>query len=117
MALRTELDDTIGMEREEPRRRRRVKMARPVRVRPSSPGERNFEEVRLTVSASPEGLYFTTWRNFYYKGMRVFVTYPYSRTSDTPDCEYLGEVLSIDPLSPHRRGVAVRFLTTITARS
>src|SRR2546422_6816882 len=49
------------------RRRRRVKMSRQVRVRPSSPVDKHFEEVRATVSASPDGLYFTTWRDAYYQ--------------------------------------------------
>src|SRR2546426_8356576 len=49
------------------RRRRRVKMSRQVRVRPSSPVDKHFEEVRATVSASPDGLYFTTWRDAYYR--------------------------------------------------
>src|SRR2546422_2587202 len=60
------------------RRRRRVKMSRQVRVRPSSPVDKHFEEVRATVSASPDGLYFTTWRDAYYQGMRLLITFPYS---------------------------------------
>lgn len=96
------------------RRRRRVKMSRPVRVRPSGHGDRHFDEVRSTVSASPDGLYFTTWRDAYYKGMRVFVTFPYSSSSDINNPEFLGEVVCVDSLNGLRRGVGVRFLTTMT---
>ncbi len=95
------------------RRRRRVKISKPIRVRPSSPGDRQFDEIRLTMSASPDGLYFTTWRDFYYRGMRVFVTFPYYSSVNPSGCDYIGEVLSVDSLSHYRRGVAVRFLGTI----
>jgi len=95
------------------RRRRRCKISKPIRVRPSSPGDRQFDEVRLTVSVSPDGLYFTTRREFYYKGMRVFVTFPYYASADASSGEYMGEVVTVDSLSAHRRGVAVRFLATI----
>ncbi len=93
------------------RRRRRVKMSRQVRVRPSSPVDKHFEEVRATVSASPDGLYFTTWRDAYYQGMRLLITFPYSSGMSSP--EFFGEVVSVDSLSGLRRGVGVRFLTTI----
>ena len=93
------------------RRRRRVKISQTVRVRPSSPSDTYFEDVSLTVSASPNGLYFTTRRDSYYKGMRVFVTFPYSRSADRGDCEYIGEVLNVESLGSTPRGVAVRFLS------
>ncbi len=93
-------------------KRRRVKMARPVRVRPSSPNDEQFDEVRTTLSASPTGLFFTTWRDAYYRGQRVFVTYPYAAGADNRTNEYLGEILSIAPIEGTlRRGVAVRFLS------
>lgn len=98
---------------EEPRRRRRVKISRPVRVRPSNPEVPHFDEVRVTLSASPDGFYFTTWRDAYYKGMRVFVTLPYTASPDSRNCEYVGEVACVELLGEHRRGVAVRLLMTL----
>jgi len=98
-------------------RRRRVKMSRPARIRPSDPTDGHFEEVRSTLSASPNGLYFTTWRDTYYKGMRVFVTYPYSAAGHKNCPEFLGEVVCIDALTGLRRGVGVRFLTPISEAS
>lgn len=95
------------------RKRRRVKMARPVRIRPSDFRVDHFDEVRVTQSASPDGLYFTTLRSTYYKGLRVFVTFPYSPTLDTRHCEYVGEVAAVDVLGDHRRGIAIRFLMTL----
>lgn len=102
------------MEAVERRPRRRVKMARSVRVRPSELQAEPFDEVRVTVSASPDGLYFTTWRDSYYKGMRVFVTFPFSPTADARYCEYVGEVACVDALANSRRGIAVRFLMPLS---
>ncbi len=62
----------------EQRRSRRAKMAKLLRVRPSEPPEDHFEDLPISVNASREGIYFTTRRNSYYKGMRVFVTFPFT---------------------------------------
>ncbi len=91
-------------------KRRRLKMARPVLVRPSNHTDKHFQEVRTTVSASPGGLYFTSWRDGYYKGMRVFVTYPYSAQALVGSSEYVGEVTAVDQLEGMRRGIGVRFV-------
>jgi len=107
-------DTSMGGKMDETgRKRRRVKMARQVRVRPSDFRVDHFDEVRVTQSASPDGLYFTTLRSAYYKGLRVFVTFPYSPTLDTRHCEYVGEVAAVDILGDHRRGIAIRFLMTL----
>ena len=98
------------MEESGQKRRRRVKLARQVRIRPSDFHVENFDEVRVTLSASPDGLYFTTLRNTYFKGLRVFVTFPYSPSLDMRHSEYVGEVAAVDLLGEHRRGIAVRFL-------
>jgi len=95
---------------EERPRRRRVKMARSVRVRPSEFRVEHFDEVRVTVSASPTGLYFVTWRDAYYKGMRVFLTFPYSAGADSRFSEYVGEVVAVEPLGNSRYGIGVRFV-------
>lgn len=95
------------------KQRRRVKISRSVRVRPSDFTTPNFDEIRVTLSASPDGFYFTTWRDAYYKGMRVFVTYPYSTSTDTRYSEYVGEVVCVETLANCRRGVAIRFLMSL----
>ena len=102
------------MEAEGRKQRRRVKMARSVRVRPSDFQVTHFDEVRVTLSASPDGLYFTTWRDTYYKGMRVFLTFPYSPSHDSRFSEYVGEVVSVDALENSRRGIGIRFLMPLS---
>jgi hypothetical protein len=89
------------------RRSRRVKMARPVRVRPSDPKDDHFEDRIASLNASKEGIYFHTRRNGYYKGMRVFVTFPYTSGHDPMNCEYVAEVVRVEELPNNKFGVAV----------
>src|SRR5271163_1898423 len=77
------------------RRSRRVKMSRPVRVRPSEPRDDHFEDRIVSINVSKEGIYFHTRKAGYYKGMRVFVTFPYA-ANDPMNCEYVAEVVAVD---------------------
>jgi hypothetical protein len=88
------------------RRSRRVKMTRPVRVRPSEPRDDHFEDRIVSINVSKEGIYFHTRKAGYYKGMRVFVTFPYS-PNDPMTCEYVAEVVRVEELPNDRFGVAV----------
>ena len=86
---------------------RRAKIAKPVRVRPSEPRDDHFEDIPVSVNASKEGIYFTTRLKSYYPGMRVFVTFPYSSPHDPMNCEYVAQVLRVEPLENGKIGVAV----------
>src|SRR6266700_1002624 len=88
------------------RRGRRAKLARPMRVRPSEPRDDQFEDLPNSVNASKYGIYFVTKRVTYYKGMRVFVTFPYA-ANDPMNSEYLAEVVRIDTLPNNKFGIAV----------
>jgi PilZ domain-containing protein len=100
---------TSGGEKDFPqkRRSRRVKMARPVRVRPSEPRDEHFEDLITSVNTSKEGIYFHTRRKGYYKGLRVFVTFPYTSGHDPMNCDYVAEVVRVEELPNGRFGVAV----------
>jgi hypothetical protein len=89
------------------RRSRRVKMSRPVRVRPSEPRDDHFEDLITSVNASKEGIYFHSRRAGYYKGMRVFVTFPYTSGHDPMNSDYVAEVVRVETLPNGRFGVAV----------
>jgi hypothetical protein len=89
------------------RRSRRVKMQRPVRVRPSEPRDEHFEDLITSVNASKEGIYFHSRRKGYYKGLRVFVTFPYTSGHDPMNCDYVAEVVRVEDLPNGRFGVAV----------
>lgn len=100
----------------EQRRSRRAKIARPVRVRPSSPQDDHFEDIPTSVNASKEGIYFTTRQPSYYKGMRVFVTFPFSSAHDPMICEYVAHVVRVENLAGNKFGIAVELLSTMNVK-
>src|SRR5258706_13807586 len=87
------------------RRTRRVKLARPMRVRSSEPRDDHFEDLPNSVNASKHGIYFVSKRTNYYKGMRVFVTFPYTSAHDPMNSEYLADVVRLDTLPNGKFGV------------
>jgi PilZ domain len=101
----------------EKRRSRRAKIAKPLRVRPSEPRDEHFEDLPVSVNASKEGIYFHSRRSNYYKGMRVFVTFPFSSAHDPMNCEYVAEVVRVENLSNGRFGVALRLIMTLNYNS
>jgi hypothetical protein len=101
----------------EQRRSRRAKIVRPLRVRPSDPRDEHFEDIPSSVNASREGIYFTSRRANYYKGMRVFVTFPFTSAHDPMNCEYVAEVVRVENLPNNKFGVAVHLLTTMNMKS
>ena len=100
------------------RKSRRAKIARPVRVRPSDPLEQHFEDLPISVNASKEGIYFVSRRKAcYYKGMRVFVTFPFSSQHDPLNCEYVAEVVRVEELPNGKFGVAVHLKMSMNLSS
>jgi PilZ domain len=95
------------------RRYRRAKIAKPLRVRPSEPRDEHFEDLPISINASKEGIFFQTRRSGYYKGMRVFVTFPFSSQHDPMNCEYVAEVVRVEDLPNNRYGVALHLLMTV----
>ena len=59
------------------------------------------------MNASKDGIYFTSRRKSYYKGLRVFVTFPFSSLHDPMNCEYVAEVVRVEELPHSKIGVAV----------
>jgi hypothetical protein len=101
----------------EQRRSRRAKIAKPLRVRPSEPHDEHFEDLPVSVNASREGIFFQTRRTNYYKGMRVFVTFPYGSAQDPMNCEYIGEVVRVESLPNGKIGVALHLKMTLNLNS
>ena len=97
----------------EARKSRRAKIVKPVRVRPSEPRDEHFEDLPTSVNASREGVYFVSRRSTYYKGMRVFVTFPFSSPHDPMNCEYVAEVVRIEELPNGKFGIAVHLKMTM----
>ena len=98
------------------RRGRRAKLARPMRVRPSEPRDDHFEDLPNSVNASKHGIYFVSKRSTYYKGMRVFVTFPYL-ANDPMSSEYLAEVVRIEALPNNKFGIAVDLKMSVNMSS
>jgi hypothetical protein len=101
----TSLPATKANER---RRAARASVLIPVRLRPVRFTDGNFEDVTSTVNVSRGCLYITTWRDSYYRGMRVLVTYPYISSSKASGWEYLGEVVRMESHPDGRFRVAVK---------
>jgi hypothetical protein len=97
----------------EKRRRPRAKISCRIRVRPSSPMDNAFDEVLSTENSSRSGCYFTTKNLCYKQWMRLFVAVPYSAELGAINREYVAEVLRVDDLPDFRKGIAVKFVTTI----
>ncbi|HET8966286.1 MAG TPA: PilZ domain-containing protein [Candidatus Acidoferrum sp.] len=95
------------------RRARRAKISRQVRVRPSEPRDDHFEDLPVSANASKHGIYFVSRRSSYYKGMRIFVTFPFTSAHDPMNCEYLAEVVRVEDLPKNRFGVAVDLKMTL----
>jgi len=107
------MPDQIEPQFEDKRRTRRAKIAKPLRVRPSEPRDEHFEDHPVSVNASKDGIFFQTRRKGYYKGMRVFVTFPFSSQHDPMNCEYVAEVVRVEELPNNRFGVALHLLMTV----
>jgi hypothetical protein len=86
-------------------------------VRPSEPRDDHFEDLPVSANASKHGIYFVSKRSDYYKGMRVFVTFPYTSAHDPMNCEYLAEVVRVETLLKNRVGVAVDLKMTLNMNS
>ncbi len=99
------------------RRSRRAKITKPLRVRPSEPRDEHFEDMPVSVNASKEGIYFHSRRDNYYKGMRVFVTFPFTSAHDPMNCEYVAEVVRVENLPNGRFGVALHLIMTMNFNS
>jgi hypothetical protein len=101
----------------EKRKSRRAKIAKPLRVRPSEPRDEHFEDLPVSVNASKEGIYFHSRKANYYKGMRVFVTFPFTSVHDPMNCEYVAEVVRVETLPNGKFGVALHLLMTVNYNS
>lgn len=106
--------NTPGNER---RNKRRVKVAQQVRVRPSDAVGGEFDEVLATINVCRDGIYFPTLLNSYQKGLRLFVTFPYSEMPGAINLEYIGEVVRVDKLTHGRWGVAVHLKSSMNSVS
>lgn len=91
----------------------RAKFSKMLRVRPSEPKEAHFEDLPISVNVSKHGIYFHSNRSGYHKGMRLFVTFPFTFANDPTNSEYLAEVVRVESLANGRFGIGIRLLMTV----
>jgi len=99
------------------RNKRRVKLAQPLRVRPSEPHGTQFDEVLVTINICRNGLYFATLEKTYSPGQRLFITFPYSGEPGAVNLEYIGRVVRVDKLPRGQSGIAVQLVMTVNLQS
>jgi PilZ domain len=96
---------------QERRKTRRIKIGQPMKIRPSDPKDKHFEDTNTTKNVSRDGVYYVTRISTYYEGMRLFVIVPHHMPREPQDREYLGQVVRIDKLPASQWGVAVQLLS------
>lgn len=111
------MPDITEQQYAEKRKSRRAKITKPLRVRPSEPRDEHFEDLPISVNASKEGIFFHSRKANYYKGMRVFVTFPFTSVHDPMNCEYVAEVVRVETLPNGKFGVALHLLMTVNYNS
>jgi hypothetical protein len=98
----------------ERRNSRRCKITQVMRIRPSNPEQRYFDDLRGTVSVSRSGIYFHTTELGYEVGQRLFVTMPFSNDPTVLGREYLAEVVRKDTLQNGMIGIGFKTLMEMT---
>lgn len=101
----------------ERRSSRRCKFTQLMRIRPSDPERKPFEDIRGTISVSRTGVYFQSSEIGYEVGMRLFVTMPYTKEPAAMSNEYLAEVVRRDHLPNGLYGVGFKILMQMGLQS
>jgi len=101
----------------ERRTKLRLKLPQVVRVRPSEPHQYEFDEILSTLNAARDSAYFVSQNDLYEEGMRLFVTFPYSKAPGSINQDFVAKVVRIDDLGKGRRGIAVQILMPLSSAS
>jgi len=99
----------------ERRNKLRLKLPQVVRVRPSEPHMYEFDEILSTLNAARDGAYFVSQNDLYEEGMRLFVTFPYSKAPGSINRDFVAKVVRIEDLGKGRRGIAVQILMPLSS--
>lgn len=91
------------------RRRKRIKLSLPVHVRPFDARLIEVEDVGEVTDFTQDGLLFVTCMPHYRLGLRLIVTFPFTRSAGAHR-KFLATVVRLDERPSGNSGVAVRFL-------
>ena len=100
----------------ERRRSRRVRIGQPLKIRASDQKGAQFEELSKTKNVSRDGIYFVSQNGSYFEGMRLFVAVPHHSPRGPEDREYLAQVARVEQLADGHWGIAVQFLSAMSAQ-
>lgn len=64
--------------RQQERRRSRIHIGQPLKVRPFDARDAHFEETSTTRNVSRDGIYFLSKNNSFHEGMRLSITLPFT---------------------------------------
>jgi hypothetical protein len=115
----TATDDPKSKRISEENRRRnpRARISLPIRVRSADFADDQVDEVQATTNLSRGGLYFSSQRSSYHRGMKVLLTIPFRDFVADAGPEERGEVVRVDDLNDGRTGVAVRLLKSAESQA
>ena len=112
-------DDSKSKRSSEENRRRnpRARISLPIRMRSADFADDQVDEVRATINVSRGGLYFSSRRSSYHRGMKVLLTIPFRDFVADAGPEERGEVVRVDHFKDGRAGVAVRLLKSTESKT
>src|SRR5260221_6586747 len=112
-------DDSKSKRISEENRRRnpRARISLPIRVRSADFVDDQVDEVRASINVSRSGLYFSSQRGSYHRGMNVLLTIPFRDFVADAGPEERAEVVRVEHLKDSRTGVAVRLLKSTESRA
>ncbi len=112
-------DDPESKRISEENRRRNpgARISLPIRVRSADFVDDQVDEVRATINVSRGGLYFSSQRSSYHRGMKVLLTIPFRDFVADASPEERGEVVRVEHFKDGRAGVAVRLLKSTESRA
>src|SRR5258707_11644608 len=106
-----------GISAENRRRNPRARISLPIRARAADFVDDQVDEVRATINVSRGGLYFSSQRSSYHRGMKVLLTIPFRDFVADAGPEERGEVVRVEHFKDGRAGVAVRLLKSTESRA
>src|SRR2546427_5086976 len=99
------------------RRNHRARISLPIRVRSADFVDDQVDEVRATINVSRGGLYFSSQRSCYHRGMKVLLTIPFRDFVADAGPEERGEVARVEHFKDGRAGGGGRLLKTSESRA
>ena len=101
--------ENVSTRPKDARRRKRIKLALPVHVRPFDARLIDIEDIGEVIDFTQDGVLFASCMPYYQTGMRLLVTFPFGE-SVSAQRHFLGTVVRLEERECGSYGVAVRFL-------